>query len=116
MDSQITTYEDGAVPRVPDTVLDHETRLGITMDMIKNMPEIITPPKDFETLKVSNTELVKNGLPPRPDKQMYSKLRALWEDMMARRFTIIKPELHVDTTTVHYSKRTVDETVVFDYI
>ncbi|MCJ1439313.1 hypothetical protein MMC27_008705 [Xylographa pallens] len=116
MNSQGTTHGDGAMPQVPETMLDHETRLGITMDMIKQMPEIVTPPKDFEPLKVSNTELVRNGLPPRPDKQMYPKLRALWEDMMARKFTIIKPELHVDTTTIHYPKRTVDETVVFDNI
>ncbi|MCJ1400931.1 hypothetical protein MMC11_004142 [Xylographa trunciseda] len=116
MNSQVPTNGDSAKPRIPEKMMDHETRLRITMDMIQHMPEIVTPPKDFEPLKVSNTELVKNGFPPRPDKQMYPKLRALWEDGMARQFTIIKPDLQVDTTTVHYPKPKVDETVVFDNV
>src|SRR5579859_922252 len=48
-----------------------------------------TLPEGFNPMMVSNTDLVKHGYPPRPDKNIFPRLRALWERTFSRPLTFI---------------------------
>ncbi|MCJ1413168.1 hypothetical protein MMC19_007272 [Ptychographa xylographoides] len=95
------------VSKRPKTSLSHEARLSISKQIIANMPKMVLPPKDFDPFKLSNKELVNNGLPPRPDKETCPKLRAVWESMMVRKFSFVEPALYIDET-VHPPRITTD--------
>ena len=62
-------------------MLDPET---ITKDFLQRLPPPVVPPNGFDASAATNVQLVKNGLPPRPDQKTHPKLRALWERMMSR--------------------------------
>src|SRR5579859_3642193 len=52
-----------------------------------------TLPEGFNPMMVSNTDLVKHGYPPRPDKNIFPRLRALWERNFSQPLTFItEPE------------------------
>jgi Peptidase A4 family len=70
-------------------------RKALTKDMLAKNPPVVVPPEGFDVSKASNTELVQNGLPPRPDKTTSPKLRAKWERIMSRPLKYIKPEFAV---------------------
>jgi hypothetical protein len=88
--------------------LSLEARLELTKNMIKTMPPIKTPPPGFDYTKASNTELLENGLPPRPDKEKNPELRKLWEKIMARKLTFVKPELKINESFIHRPLSRVD--------
>ena len=78
------------------TNLSHEARLELTKKILKNMPPVRVPPKDFDITKASNKELVEVGLPARPDREKNPELRKMWENTMAtRKFTFVKPEFRI---------------------
>lgn len=52
----------------------------------------VTPPEKFDPMKASNSDLVKYGYPPRPNKSQLPKLRALWERTISRGFHLVVPE------------------------
>lgn len=81
--------------------MDAETRHQITKTMIENIKKPATPPKGFDHMKATNTELINYGLPPRPDEKEYPKLRAMWEHMLSRPFTVVFPEFKINDI-VHY--------------
>jgi hypothetical protein len=62
---------------------------------IKGLRVFPPPPKGFDPLAASKTDLARHGLPPRPDPRTQSGPAALWE-MVARRykdFDYLQPEL-----------------------
>jgi hypothetical protein len=81
--------------------MDAVTRRQITRTMIDNIKKPETPPEGFNHLKATNTELLKYGLPPRPDKTQYPKLAALWESMLSRPLTVVFPEFKINDTVHH---------------
>src|SRR5271169_5420582 len=81
--------------------MDAVTRRQITRTMIENIKKPETPPKGFNHLKATNEELVKYGLPPRPDKTQCPRLAALWEHMLSRPLTVVFPEFKINDTVHH---------------
>src|SRR5271169_6338910 len=45
----------------------------------QEIPPLAPPPKDFDPMTASNTDLVKYRYPPRPDQESTPNLRSLWE-------------------------------------
>jgi hypothetical protein len=67
---------------------------GKTHDM-KGLRAFPPPPKGFDALAASKTDLARHGLPPRPDPRTQSGPAALWEQLARRYqgFDHLKPEL-----------------------
>lgn len=86
--------------------MDHEARLRITENQLTQRSTQVTPPDGFNPLKVSNTELVKYGLPSRPDKKTQPKLRTQWESTMSRALSFVIPKFDTKGRThIHLSEK-----------
>jgi hypothetical protein len=57
------------------------------------------PPRDFDPFTASKTDLLRHGLPLRPDPQMQPGMAALWERQAARYRTFEHLEPRPDTAT-----------------
>ena len=62
---------------------------------IKGVRVFPPPPKGFDALAASKTDLARHGLPPRPDPRRQSGPAALWEEIARRYkdFDHLEPEL-----------------------
>jgi hypothetical protein len=62
---------------------------------IKGVRVFPPPPKGFDALAASKTDLARHGLPPRPDPRTQSGPAALWEEIARRYkdFDHLEPEL-----------------------
>jgi len=61
-----------------------DTRKNILPAKKSQVPALeVTPLHGFDPMKATNTDLLKYGYPPRPDKQC-PRLRALWERSVIR--------------------------------
>jgi Peptidase A4 family len=73
--------------------MDAEDRSLLTEQMIKHITLPAVIPTDFDPMTATNAELVKHGLPVRPDQTTQPVLRAKWDSLMSRPLTFIVPEL-----------------------
>lgn len=75
---------------------DHDFRLRISQDVIKHLSAGPAPPPGFNNLKATNTDLLKYGLPVRPDKTNNPRLRAKWERAMSRPLKFVPPTVKIN--------------------
>jgi hypothetical protein len=84
-----------AIAKNKSEEIDLEKRKKITEDWVKTLTEFRCPPPGFDPLTASNTDLIKCGYPPRPDKTKNPKLRALWEREVSKPWEFVKPDFSV---------------------
>jgi hypothetical protein len=58
---------------------------------VTKIPSRIAPPNDFDPMTAANTDLVKYGYPPRPDKESTPHLRSLWERKVSSSPRFVSP-------------------------
>ena len=78
--------------------LDPEARYELTQQFIKNLKPAVVPPKGFEPLKASNSELAKYGYPARPDKDTRPKHFEKWTSFLSRPIQVVAPEFAIVRT------------------
>ena len=69
---------------------------GKAVPKMKGVRVFPPPPKGFDALAASKTDLARHGIPQRPDPRTQPGPAALWEQRMRRYqdFEHLEPELH----------------------
>ena len=91
----IMANQKGDQAPIGETPLKPEDRYELTKQYIKNLKPNPLPPKGFEPLKASNSELVKYGYPARPDEGKHPKHLEKWSSFLARPIQVIAPEFAI---------------------
>jgi hypothetical protein len=87
--------------------MDPAERTKFTEDLLASLPPSVLPPLGFNPLTATNAELMKYGLPARPDKTALPKHSAVWERIMSRPLHVVAPKYQLNKT-VHRPKSAAD--------
>jgi hypothetical protein len=72
-------------------------RLEMTAKNLSKLKPLSTPPTGFDPLKATDEELIKAGLPRRPDPKTQPGLHAKWKAIMSRSVTHVPSRFHLIT-------------------
>jgi hypothetical protein len=84
-------------PAYTGPVMDWKDRLDMTAEHLPKLKPLPSPPAGFDPLKATNEELIKVGIPPRPDPKTQPGLYAKWNAVMSRPLTQVPSKFSLIT-------------------
>jgi len=90
--------KEGQQKPIGQPSLDPESRYELTKEFVKNLKPGTVAPKGFDPLKASNSELVKYGYPPQPNKDAMPKHLKKWTNFLSRPIQGVAPQFTIMAT------------------
>ena len=83
-------------------MMEHGARLELSQNFLQGIKQAPPPPEGFKPMSASNSDLLKYGFPPRPDKNASPKASTMWAKMMSRPHNYVPLKFSINTDRVRH--------------